>query len=284
MRTSTFAILFAITGSALAELPASLSPRSLVASRMRVDANETVELRMATSGAAADRAARWPDDEIAWFFHRADGKQTNRDTLAPATPGSDRAPLTLTDAGVSMIGLQLRPQVVTVNEKQMDELRQRFDQKSADKNAPVPAGAKGARVRHHSCATVLIHVDSADATSDESSAVATSKSGQKAEIRAMLDPTRRKTGDELPLRVYADGDKAAGARVRAISPGGKEVSSVTNPTGFVTIAITEAGTWRVEVQQLVPARDDPDAEWVLYSGSLTFETADAASPKQGGSR
>lgn len=281
---SVLAISLAFSGRALAELPASLAPRALAPSPMRVAANETIELRIVAPGAPADRAQRWPEDEIAWFFHRADGKQANRDTLAPTTPGGDRAALTPADAGVSMIGLQFKPQAVTLNEKQLDELRQRLEHKSDDKNAAPPAAAKGVRVRHQSCAAALIHVSSANASADEPSAIATSKSGLKAEIRPMLDPTRCKVGDELPVRVYADGDRAAGARVRAISPDGKEASSVTNPAGFATIAIAAAGTWRIEIQQLVPARDDPDAEWVLYSGSLTFEAADAVAPKQGGTR
>lgn len=282
MRFIAVGIVVALAGGASAELPSSLSPRALTPSRMRVSANESVELRIASPDAPAPRQTRWPESEIAWFFHRADGKQSNRDTLAPATPGGDHAPLALPDAGVSMIGVQFPPLVVTLNAEQFDDLQKRNREESDD--APPAKPAVAARVRHQSCAAALILVSIPTGQSDEPSAVATSKSGQKAEIRAMLDPTRCKPGDELPVRVYADGDKAAGARVRAIGPDGKVTATTTNPSAFATIPITAAGSWRIEFQHLAVARDDPGADWVLYSGSLTFEAAAAAVTEQGGTR
>lgn len=286
MRFVLMAIMLNGIARAGAELPGALAPRALVPSRMQAAVNETVELRIASLGPAEERAAPWPENEIAWFFSRSDGKQTNRDTLAASTPDGQRAVLSLPDAGVSMIGVQFKPQVLTLDDKQFAELRGRFaaqtDEKRSDRQ-PAP-GAQQARVRVQSAAAALIRVKSGDASADEPSAIATSKSGQKAEIRPMFDPTRCKAEDELPVRVYADGDKAAGALVRAIQPDGKAVTSTSNPAGFATIAITAPGVWRIELQQLVPARGDPDADWVLYLGSLTFQTADAQPAGQGGTR
>jgi hypothetical protein len=100
----------------------------------------------------------------------------------------------------------------------------------------------------------------------------------------MFDPTRCRVGDELPVRVYADGDKAAGALVRAIGPDGKTIATTSNSSGFATIAISAAGVWRIELQQLTRPRDDADADWVLYCGSLTFETADAGTAQKKATR
>ncbi|MBI5865929.1 MAG: DUF4198 domain-containing protein [Planctomycetes bacterium] len=279
-----------LSSSLQAEIPATFSPRALRPSRLSIAPGDAVELRVAAdSGAAAAEKQPWSAASITHFFRRSDGRQENRDTLAAAAPDADHASLTIADEGVTLLGATFEPVVATLTAAEFEQLQKRASpapqQNAEDGRAAPPAPPDKQRVRCRSAAAALIRATPSGQAS-ESSAVATSKSGQPAEIRMFLDPTRCTVGDTLPFKVYIDGDKAPGARLRVVAPDGKtEQTLATNPSGMADIAITSAGVWRIEFQTLVHA-DRPSeagADWVLFCGSIMFETP-APAAKEGDSR
>lgn len=274
------ALLAAVMGATTVvggELPAELGGKYVAASKHLPRVGEALSISVGVAGTVAGRAAiNWPEREIKWVFERADGTQRNQDTLPAAGTAKDHASITLRQEGVTMIGLDFKPRDVTLNEAQLGELLKRFPDVSADRKSDA-AAKPGTRVRHESSATALIR----SVDSNEPSAIATSKSGQRAEIRPFLDPTLMKIGGDLPLKVYADGDKAAGARVRIVPPQGDPIEQLSNPSGMVTIAIGASGVWRVEMEQLILAKHEPEVDWVFYTSSLTFEVPAAGAEKAG---
>ncbi len=260
------------------ELPAELGGRHLAVSKHAARVGDAVEISVGSAGAGAGRAASgWPESEIKWIFERADGTQRNHDTLSAAGVAKDRASIPLRQTGVTMVGLDFKPRDVTLDEAQLGDLLKRFPEAPGEDNRDGSAAKIGRRVRHESSATALIR----SVDSDEPSAIATSKSGQRAEIRPFMDPTLLKIGGDLPLKVYADGDKAVGARVRIVPPRGDAIEQVSNPSGMVTIAIDASGVWRLEMEQLVRAKHEPATDWVFYTSSLTFEVPAASGEKAG---
>lgn len=260
-----------------AELPPEFAGRYVTVSTFRAGVGSSIDLSIQATRPAAGRAtSSWPEGEIKWIFERADGTQRNQDTLPAAGAAKDRASITLRQAGVTMVGLDFKPREFMLDEAQLGELLKRFPGAAGEKKIDG-ATKSGLRVRHESSATTLIR----SLDSDESSAIATSKSGQRAEIRPFMDPTLMKVGGDLPVKVYADGDKAAGARVRVVPPGGDAIEHVSNPSGMVTISINASGVWRVEMEQLVLAKHEPAVDWIFYASSLTFEVPAAGGEKTG---
>lgn len=274
------AVLLGVEMATAADLPIELSTRYVTASKHRAAVGDSVDLSVHTIASGANRVVSgWPENEIKWLFERADGSQRNHDTMAAVGAAKDHVAITLRQAGVTMVGVDFKPREITLDAGQLGELLKRFPSAAGEKDNAD--GAKlGSRVRHEGSATVLIR----SLNSAEPSAIATSKTGQRAEIRPFIDPTLLALGGDLPLKVYADGDKATGARVRIVPPQGEAIEQTSNPNGMVTISIHASGVWRIEMQQFVGAVHDSTTDWVFYSDSLTFEVPAADGEKAGATK
>ena len=91
------------------------------------------------------------------------------------------------------------------------------------------------------------------------------------EIRALMDPTAVMLPSDIAVRVYVRGDGAPGVTVIAThEPSGASRSSAADARGIANVRLDRPGAWRVEFHSLEPAEDD-DADWVLHSGTLTFD-------------
>lgn len=76
-------------------------------------------------------------------------------------------------------------------------------------------------------------------------AVLLARAGTRDEVKPLANPATTRAGAELPLKLYADGEAAAGVEVVAQGPGG--ISSVTKSDahGFAVVELTAAGPWRI---------------------------------------
>lgn len=70
------------------------------------------------------------------------------------------------------------------------------------------------------------------------------KLGSRIEILPLIDPTRLRVGNDLPVRVYLDGDKVAEAPIAAVGPDGKVREAVTDRVGSTHVRIDLSGRWR----------------------------------------
>jgi len=257
-------------GAATAQTTLYLQPASFVPP-------EKSALAVSVAGGKLDEVqpARWPD-EVDWLFARSSGEQRNLENVKPAA-GESAISIELTRPGVTMIGLDLPPQIEVVSAKDWSPfLLTRVAQDQMQPALPAVARGDPARVEHVRSAKTLVRVSGHSAAGH--SAVAQSKSGQAVEIRALADPTRVPVGSDLPVRVYVDGEKRTGVRVLASSvTGGTRQGQVTDATGACHFRITHEGEWRVEVHDLTAAKDKSTAYWVLHTATLTF----FVSPVQG---
>lgn len=262
------ATLLAVVGPAFADPPtvSFLTPSKHVAALA-----ETLSLRFAAGAAKDARPVGWPSDEIEWLFVRGGGTQENRDRVRPQNPKDDFVLLRIEHPGVTLVGADRRP---IVREMTGDELGTFLRQSVAlAEKASIPAGDGELRVRHVASAKTLIRAATAGRESPPS-AIATSKTGQKVEIRPLFDPSAARVGSDLPLWSYIDGSKKTGVKVQATNVAtGKTTTFLTDAGGSGHFRVTDAGLWRVEFHHAEPLKDGSKADWVVYSATLTFEVA-----------
>lgn len=238
---------------------------------------DRVAVHVEQGPAASARPVAWPAQQVRWFFYRAAGEQENQDEVRPVRSEENFVTVPLAHADVAVIGLDLKPVLRTLASEDFRRLADRAQPAaaagSADRQAGLQLPAQGVqvRVRQIESAKLLVRVIGDDGRR-EPSATAMSKTGQKAEIRLLADPTVSGLGSDIPVRVYIDGDKVPGARVRATAVAGASVRDfVTDSSGFGFFRLDEEGLWRLHFEYLRPLKDDPQADWELYVGTLTFE-------------
>jgi len=249
-------LLLLFTGSALAQQGLVLAPASHC-----VKAGESVSVtaQAETNGKLAPR--EWPG-EIAWYFVRLAGTQENRGAEDAPKPEGNGVRVPLPRAGAAMVGLDLPARE---REWTPDELA------AFASKAGIRAPGVASTVRHAVSATTLVRVDAAFG-SPAPDVTPTSKSGQGAEIRPLMDPTSMPSPCDVPVRVYAEGDGVANAEVIVTHEGTGESRRVrADSKGIALATIDRAGRWRVEVSVLRPPEKDSKV-WRAWSASLTFES------------
>lgn len=209
----------------------------------------------AASGPAPDAAAVWTDLPPADLIH----------------PGR-----------VTLFGVQMQDRIVTLTPEEFGLLAARAGV------AWEPAeGQHRIVVRRIEGAKVLLRTpDQAGAGDDQAGAVPlpvpsgvpTTKRGERAEIRPLMDPTTCTGGEPgggvLPVRVYAEGEAVPGAVVIATHLAtGTEQRVVARQFGIADLQIDREGAWRIEFTMLYPVPHDQEAAWVAYTATLAFETA-----------
>jgi hypothetical protein len=259
--------------AAMALLPNHPQPtRYLTPERFTVPAGAPFELRVDVCDGIAQTAAAWPVDDIRWFFVRSHGSQENRDALAAQPAGGGKAVFHASRDGVQMIGLDFKSRKETVSAAALRAfLEKRLLAESLPATHELPEN-KPVRIRRIESTKLIART--ADAV-DVPSEVATGKSGQRVEIRPLADPGSVPVGSDLPLRLYADGDKCGNVRVLATHVASGLVRDIAvNAGAFANLAISAAGIWRVEFSKCAPAGtgEAADADWIVWTASLTFET------------
>lgn len=247
----------------------------LLPDRFSVPAADPIPLRIETAiDGAAPTVQPWPGDSVRRLFLRIGGTQDNMHRAVPPQ-GRKTFDLVPSHAGIAMIGLDLKESVVPMSGRDFLVAAPADDCAPAartDREALRPEAA--VRVRKVDSAKTIVRVgDASDPAYDNSAAV--SKGGTNAEIRPMFDPTKARPGSDLLLRTFCSGSARSGVRVTAVHAGSGESQKVsTNSEGLAYIHIAAAGVYRVSFVRAEQADQVPDADWVLYTATLTFETPD----------
>lgn len=262
----------------LAAVPALAAPPTvsfLTPSKYSANLGAALTLRFEVGAAKTAQPAAWPTGEVGWLFIRGGKTQENRHDVRPQNSQDNFVPLRIEYAGVTLVGADRRsPTLETTGA----ELRAFVEQNvaagpAAQKAQSLPADSK-LRVRQIASTKTLIRAPDPNGQLIPS-AIATSKTGQAVEIRSNFDPTAATVGSDLPLSVYVDGDKLPGAKVQATNvTTGQTTTYIADNGGAGYFHITDAGVWRVEFHHAVPLQNDPVADWVIYSATVTFEVAE----------
>ena len=276
---SRFLLVFAFAG---ARAPAQ-SVGYLLPDRFEVAPGAQVAVALERSSAGALRPVAWPRRDVAWLFVRAAGAQLNLEEPKLGGPDGESVLVELAEPDVAMIGMDRRPWVESVPGAGFREFLERELAPSA-----LPAEWKShaasdvVRVRRVESAKLLVRVARTVGGDREASVTASSKSGQRTEIRPLVDPTAMAVGSDLPLRVSWSDSAEVDARIvaRQVSAGVAQVASTQKGTGWLTV--TAPGRWQVEIHRAKWLASDPDADWELESATLCFVVPPAAKSTRGG--
>jgi hypothetical protein len=109
-----------------------------------------------------------------------------------------------------------------------------------------------------------------DANPWQGSATGSSKTGQRTEIRPLVDPTAMAVGSDLPLRISWSDSAGVEAKIAVRQVGTDAVQHLSAPGGSGWFTVTAPGEWRVEVNRAKPLQGDPAADWQLETATLSF--------------
>lgn len=120
----------------------------------------------------------------------------------------------------------------------------------ADLGRPEDRGFADSWQRTRRSTKAVLCRDGGDAAQDlaarrRAGAVLLARAGTRDEVRPLANPATTRPGADLPLKLYADGDAAAGVEVVAQGPGGVSTITKSDAHGFATVSLTAAGPWRI---------------------------------------
>ena len=253
MRTrSAIVWLLLSTGAASGQQALFLCPES---PRVAAEAPIRVHLESGTAAVA------WDDARVRLLFVLG---QDTRENMERAPAGADAAgavALAAPGQGAAAVGLELKPAVEEMDAAALRKFA------SAWCDGRVPESVKGkVKVRRVESCRTLVRIG------EGGSAAALAETALRAEIDVRMDPTRMKAGSDLAFAVSMSGEDLEDARVFATCAAtGKTQEAESREEGAGSFRITDAGRWRVEFHHLAKAEPGGDADWVLMSGTLTFE-------------
>lgn len=233
-----------------------------------------LEFKADPTRAAADLA--WPNVET--VFVRAAREQADWHNVRPTDGQARTWSVPLAEANVNLVGLDQTPVVSTLTNAEWRAFV--TDHLSAEAVPARFANAAQVRLRHIASQKLLLRVAPAAQPDDapgatpvlRPSAIATSKTGLRADLRPLFDPTAAGIGSDIPLWFYADGIKCSGARVIATHrDSGQTATFTTGHGGNVCFHLSQPGVWIVQAAY-VSEEAGPGADLTLYTATLTFAT------------
>lgn len=266
-------VVAALAAAAIAQPRALVDARYLHPSAWRVAQGETVGVQLLHRHAEQLWLADWPTDQVDWLFVRGTGAQRNLLDARPVDPRT--LSVRIEQAGVSMIGLDLKPTVVDIAGDELARFVREQVSAGTVPSAVLDAAAQPVvRVRRVESMKLLVRTIGG---ASRPSPVALSKSGQRVEIRFAVDPTVAPINTDVPLRAYAGDSSAGGATVHAWHPASGTRQSVRLDDGGIgQFRLTHPGLWRVEVH--VAGAGDGDADVTLYTATATFDALGRSTP------
>lgn len=222
-------------GAAVCRSEPTPSPSPLRVNTLRPAVGDAVRLKLTLPGGES-----WRDANVGQFIIRAAGEQQ---AIEP-TPGAAHGEVELTfdHPGTALVATGLG----AADQKGLSDSWQRtpFCAKMIFRVAPK-AGEAPPAMEHDSGVT--------------------GKVGQKIEIVPLIDPTRLRPGDDLPVRVYWEGAKLVGIAVWASVGGAAPVRTITDDVGSARFHVDRAGAWTI--------RFEKDSDGVTYVAELMFEVS-----------
>jgi hypothetical protein len=262
------AVLFAAS-----PLPAAgpLAVHSLRPAAYTLPAGNPVELSILGPAGAPEP---WNAVDTDWVYVRIAASQRNMD--APPLAPDGRLMLPLDRPGIAIIGADLAPRTDTLPLADLNA----FITQRGRLNGPLPERGP-VRIRRVESAKAVVR--SGDPGREAGWTEATGKSGQKVELRPIMDPAVAPPGSDIAIRAYILGAGAAGARLIATHiPTGQVQDIACDAAGYGNLRITAPGEWRVEMHEL--RAGDEHGLLILYSATLTFESPPAEPGAKGGPR
>lgn len=245
--------------------------QSLAYFRPDATTDNAVELAYAREGADRARTAgAWPTSDFGWLFARQADTQANFDAPELAAGASERWSLALTGDGGALVGWDLPPRVEDVA---LAELRSFLTERGGASALTL----LGPDLRRESARVKLVRLESLarHVRGARADGIVLTKSGQRMELRAMLDPAAAGPGKDLAFKLYLPPGGAENVLVRAVQLETGAVVELRLADGVVRARLPVAGPWRLEAHRLRRA----EGELELASATLVFEL-----PASGGGR
>ena len=236
----------------------------LTAESARVAQGAPIRVRLEQDG----KAVAWDDSKVRLLFVLGTDRRENMEHAPGAADAAGLVSLASPPAGSAAVGLELRPIVEEMDAAALRKLAEKW----GDEELAESVKGKG-RVRHVQSCRTLVRVG------DGSNAAAVAEIPQAGSIDARVDPTRAKVGTDVMFAVASGGQDLEDVKVVATCVvTGKAQEAQTREEGLVKFTMTDAGRWRVEFHRLEKAAAGDDVDWVLTSGTLTFEVPAEGKP------
>ena len=267
--------LWAMLLALASALPAFAQPPHaafLLVDRVQTPIDHKLQLRIEESSAAGLRAelAAWPADRLTGLFIRENGVQRDIPDLAPFIA---RPEIPVETSAAVVVAVEAQPEILRYSAAELAALQSSLPRPdgSADRDRS-PRGAANDNIIRVRRLRVMKAVAAPPPGGNSATAVVVSKFGQSAEIRLLSDPGRLFAGADLPLRLYAENTAVGGGVIRAFPPDGSPpIAATVDRGGIGHLRLAVAGLWRVEFHDLRRAVDDPDADWIWSTATLTFD-------------
>jgi len=252
--------------------PGSLPTLYLTPDTFNVPTGEVLRLRVFSGQAGRAEPLPWPQERIGGFFINTGNTRHNRATIGPSADEPRAAQVRIDHPGAALIALNTRPVIVELAAAELKQFLRTTS--AADERLLGSLPTSGTvRVRRIESASAIVRVTESDG-SRVFSAAATAKLGLRAEIQPLMDPTAVNAGSDLAVRIFIDAIQQPDVQVTATCVAdGQSVSLRTDPVGSAHFTLTRAGVFRVEFHRLHKLEADPQADFNLYSGSLSFEVS-----------
>ncbi len=238
---------------AYAQDPAFLVPKAFTVSQ------KTAKLSLVLGDASAPVSAAWASWPVRWVFVKTGEFQENRDTVNQwlGSDGSFDPPIPA--PGAVMVGVDFQPRLEQVDSSRLAGL---VLLRSNSNPSLV--------VRHYRSAIALLRTQTGTAQDEEGSAVATTETSLSATVHAFMDPTRLMLGGAIAFEVSVQGEEVEGSRlfVKCLATG--EVTQLETETNMCHFTPKNAGAYEVCFQYARRTTNDPEAQYDLFSGTMTF--------------
>jgi len=226
---------------------------------VRVAANSGDSFPKSTAAVTPDRVARCALVTAAETIP-LDKLQVQGDSLVitaqPKRPGN------------AIVELVLRPRLITLPADKFTEyLAEEGLTEVIEARRAAGADKQEGRERYAKSAKALLQVGAKD------DVTYARLLGHRLEIVPDRNPYTLKVGSRLKVQVIYEGLPLAKAQVESGSTAmsGNKVKTRTNESGLATIELSTPGLWYIHALQMVPLRNDPEADWESSWATLTFE-------------
>lgn len=246
----------------------------------------TCELRFVRESTRSIELQPWPSDEIGWLFLRTEGTQQNHDALTPLAADATRLRLERGSQGPLLVGWDLPPRVERAHSIELRAfLAERAHGRPPPREFEALAANETVLVRRLESLALLAR-PAGGAAPAEPSAIATSKSGQRMELRPLFDPSFPQAGSDFAFKLYLPAGGSAGALCRAVHLASRKAQALELlGDGSLRVKLELAGPWMIEATRLRALEGDAEAALELASTTLVFVVRGSSAPaKEGGGR
>lgn len=212
----------------------------------------------------------WDPSHIVSF--QSTSRQGTKDLISSKAVGDPAAAeIRLGAEGNHLLTYVSQPKSITLEPKKFnDYLKEEGLDPIIEMRKQRGESSKEGREQYTRYAKVLLQVGR---TSDE---IFRKVTGLKLEIVPEQNPYQMKAGEKLTAQVLFAGQPLTNALVSAKYAGSKTKPGYTRESrtdrhGKITISLDDPGAWLICLVHMVAARNNPQADWESFWGSLTFE-------------